>query len=308
MLAVILWLVFISVLMLVFSAVPLSSVETRPTLQSFLTHEGLAQPKKKAVSIFRFIALINKPLCIGPLGKRISRDIATARVNMTAEEFLLLKEILIGATLMALSFLAKQPDMRFFWIAVSFTFGYMLPEFWLKKKVKKVKDAIIRELPDVIDLLGLCVNAGLDFMLALKWVIEKSKASVLVEEMNLLMQEINVGKTRRTALTDLAKKYELADLSTFTRTLIQTDRMGTSVAEALNILSEDMRVSRYRRGERVALKAPMKMLIPLLVFIFPVVAILVAAPVFLDFMHNNPMSQIAGGIGPQGASPIPGVK
>ena len=68
--------------------------------------------------------------------------------------------------------------------------------------------------------------------------------------------------------------------------------MGTSVTDALNILSEDMRLARYRRGEQLALKAPMKMLVPLLVFIFPVVAILVAGPIFLDFIENNPFQAL----------------
>ena len=70
---------------------------------------------------------------------------------------------------------------------------------------------------------------------------------------------------------------------------------GTSVTEALNILSEDMRISRYRRGEQLALKAPLKMLVPLLLFIFPVVGILVAGPIMIDFMENNPFKNVAGG-------------
>ena len=115
---------------------------------------------------------------------------------------------------------------------------------------------------------------------------------MIVDELRNMMQEINVGKPRRDALRDLARKFELPDLSTFSRTLIQADRMGTSVIDALNILSEDMREARFRRGESVALKAPLKMLIPLLFFIFPVVAILVAGPVFLDFMQNNPIKNL----------------
>ena len=71
--------------------------------------------------------------------------------------------------------------------------------------------------------------------------------------------------------------------------------MGTSVTEALNILSEEMRLARYRRGEQIALKAPLKMLIPLLVFIFPVVGILVAGPILLDFVENNPFATLGGG-------------
>jgi tight adherence protein C len=176
---------------------------------------------------------------------------------------------------------------------MSFGVGYMMPEFWLKGKIKKVKDAIVRDLPDAVDLLGLCVNAGLDFMMALKWVVEKSPPSIILQEMNNMLQEINVGKPRRDALRDLSRKYELTDLSTFSRTLIQADKMGTSVSEALNILSEDMRLARFRRGEEIALKAPLKMLAPLLFFIFPVVAILVGGPIFLDFMKNNPLENLA---------------
>ena len=115
---------------------------------------------------------------------------------------------------------------------------------------------------------------------------------MIIDELKNMIQEINVGKPRRDALRDMARKYELPDLSTFARTLIQADRMGTSVSDALNILSEDMREARFRRGEAVAMKAPLKMLIPLLLFIFPVVAILVAGPVFLDFFQNNPLSNM----------------
>jgi tight adherence protein C len=117
----------------------------------------------------------------------------------------------------------------------------------------------------------------------------------MINELNTLLQEINVGKTRRDALRSLADKYKLPDLSTFSRTLIQADKMGTSVSEALTMLAEDMREARYRRGEQLAMKAPMKLLVPLLFFIFPVVGVLVAGPIFLQFMLNSPMQQLTGG-------------
>ena len=96
-------------------------------------------------------------------------------------------------------------------------------------------------------------------------------------------------------MKSLAEKYRLPDLSTFARTLIQADKMGTSVSEALTMLAEDMREARFRRGEQMAMKAPMKLLVPLLFFIFPVVGVLVAGPIFLQFMLNSPMSKLAGG-------------
>lgn len=268
--------------------------ESRPTLES-LGMSPLAKKKKKnAKSFFRTLAMFNKPLCTGPIRVRLSRDLMVARVNLSPEEFFLVKEIGVFLILF-ISYPSVTADFIFGWIAMGVVGGYMVPEFWLHGKVKRVKGIIVKELPDAIDLLGLCVNAGLDFMLSLKWVVEKSAPSVMVDELNTVLQEINVGKTRRDAIKDLAARYSLPDLSTFSRTLIQADKMGTSVTEALNILSEDMRVARYRRGEKLALKAPMKMLVPLLLFIFPVVGILVAGPIMIDFMENNPFSNIAGG-------------
>ena len=268
--------------------------EARPTLQGI----GLEpiKPKKKITifSIVRKIAFINKPLCVGDLRKRIAKDLSVAHVNMNPEEFILIKEIGVFL-LLFITYPTITPDILFGWAAFGFVGGYLVPEFWLKGRMKKVKNAIVKELPDAIDLLGLCVNAGLDFMLSLKWVVEKSPKSVMIDELNNLMQEISVGKTRRDAIKDLARKYDLPDLSTFARTLIQADKMGTSMTDALNILSEDMRLARYRRGEQLALKAPLKMLVPLLLFIFPVVGVLVAGPIMLDFIENNPFKAIAGG-------------
>lgn len=265
--------------------------EKRPTLETL----GLkAEPGKKKGSVLSFLrkfAAINKPLCAGPLRQRLIKDLAMARVHLSPEEFVFVKEVLAGLILF-ISFPSIKPDMVFFWLCMGLAFGYMLPEFWVKGRIKRVKAVMVKELPDAIDLLGLCVNAGLDFMLSLKWVVEKSPPSFMIDELNTVLQEINVGKTRRDAIKDLAQRYELPDLSTFARTLIQADKMGTSVTEALNILSEDMRLARFRRGEQLALKAPMKMLVPLLLFIFPVVGVLVAGPILLDFMENNPFKNI----------------
>ena len=265
--------------------------EYRPTLQAFGYQTEALKKKKSSLFFIRKIALINKPLCAGFLRQRIAKDLAMAHVHMTPEEFFLLKEIGIILTLL-LTYPMIKPDMMIFWLFMSSGVGYMLPEYWLKGKIKKVRGTIIKELPDAIDLLGLCVNAGLDFMLALKWVVEKSPPSVMTNELNILLQEINVGKTRRDALKDLSGKYNMPDLSTFSRTLIQADKMGTSVSDALNLLSEDMRLARFRRGEQLAMKAPMKLLVPLLFFIFPVVGILVAGPIFLQFIEENPLSKL----------------
>ena len=125
------------------------------------------------ITHFRKLAMINKPLCVGALRGRLTRDLAMARVDMAPEEFIFIKEVLAGLVLFV-TFPSITPDMIFFWICVGVISGYMLPEFWVKGKIRRVKAVMVKELPDAIDLLGLCVNAGLDFMLSLKWVVEKS--------------------------------------------------------------------------------------------------------------------------------------
>ena len=276
------------------------AVDNRPKLQlnmddPFADLKPASEVKKQKgpgdflLMVVGKVALVNRPLAISPTGRRMYRDLAMAKTRITVEEFFLIKEILVVTLIFVAIKVNDNSDFFMFGILMSIAVGYMAPEFWVKNRIKKIKEEILKYLPDTVDLLGLCVNAGLDFMMALKYVVEKSNVTVVTDELKNMMQEINVGKPRRDALRDLARKYELPDLSTFSRTLIQADRMGTSVIDALNILSEDMREARFRRGEAVALKAPLKMLLPLLFFIFPVVSILVAGPVFLDFFQNNPL-------------------
>jgi pilus assembly protein TadC len=293
MLVFILILIFFSAFTLVTGVFSILKIEERVTLK-ILDEEFPKEEKKKKVSLLGALAFFNAPLCVGKVGERMRRDLSVARVDLAPEAFLLVKEICIVGLLFA-TYPMSDPQNRTLWLFMMLGLGFYGPEFWLKMQIRKVKNSIIRDLPDAIDLLSLCVNAGLDFLLALKWVIEKSAPSVLILELKQVMQEVHVGKPRRDALTDFANKYQIPDLSTFTRALVQADRMGTSVAEALNIISEDMRIARFRRGEQIALKAPLKMLIPLLFCIFPVVGIIVAGPVLLQFMQGNPMSKLAGG-------------
>jgi tight adherence protein C len=287
--------------MLLVAGIKMDVLEARPTLKM---HDfGIVsseQTKKKTerrslvATFLRGMSVLNKPLISQEMRRNMLKNITVSHTGLSPEEFLLIKELFIGGLIfMTVTFLNQ--DLLVFGVLMSIALGYFLPEVWLRGKIRQAKESIVKQLPDTVDLLGLCVNAGLDFMMALKWVVEKSSPSFLISEMNNVLQEINVGKPRRDALRDLAKKYEIPDLSTFSRTLIQADKMGTSVSEALNILSEDMRMARYRRGEAMALKAPLKMLMPLLFCIFPVVGILVGAPIFLDFMYNNPLKNMAGG-------------
>jgi tight adherence protein C len=101
------------------------------------------------------------------------------------------------------------------------------------------------------------------------------------------LEEIKWGKPRAQALRDLAKRVEVTEVSSFVHLLIQAERMGTPVSEAFGIISEDTRLQRFREGERFAMKAPLKILIPLIFCILPVIGIIVAGPVLLTFMKGD---------------------
>ena len=162
-----------------------------------------------------------------------------------------------------------------------------LPDIMLNSRVSKRKFLISRILPETIDLLGLCVGAGLDFMAAVRWVVDKVATNPMIEELTLVLKEINVGKPRVEALRDMARRVEIPDVTSFVRILVQADRMGTPVEETFRILSEDTRMRRFRRGERQAMKAPLKMLVPLIFCILPVILIIVAGPILLRFIRQG---------------------
>ena len=302
MLTICLLFMFFSAFSLILGLMPLN-LDSRPRLKlqplDFNTTQPKAQKKVSlafaAFNIIRKLAVVVKPLCSPAIRQRMSKDLSMGKVDVVVEEFMLIKLLMIFVLLWLFSPLFSKPDIAIPIFGMCLAFGYLIPDFWLKSRIKKIKESLVKDLPDTVDLLALCVNAGLDFMMALKYLVEKSKPTMIMNELAIMMQEINVGKPRREALRSFSKKYELSDISTFARTLIQADRMGTSVSEALNILSEDMRETRLRRGEAVALKAPLKMLIPLLLFIFPVVGILVAGPIFLEFFTKNPLQSLTGG-------------
>jgi len=213
---------------------------------------------------------------------------------MTPEQFFGAKEFMaIFAVLLGIGFLPADDIVK---IVVAGIAGFFLPDLWLDMKLKQRRAAVVRTLPDTVDLLSLCVDAGLDFIAASRWIVEKSRSTAFIEELSLMLHEIKVGKPRREALKDLSRRINAPDVTAFARTLIQADRMGTPIAEALAILSDDVRERFFRRAERTALQAPMKMLIPLIFFILPVVGVIVGGPIAIQFMNGSLLGGMGGGI------------
>jgi len=163
--------------------------------------------------------------------------------------------------------------------------GFFYPTaIWLKGLIEKRTKAILRALPDTIDLLTLCIEAGLDFGAAIRKIVDKGKEGPLKDEFARLESEISMGASRMEALRNMAKRNDIDDLNSFLISLIQAVKMGTSLGPVLRVQAEQLRMKRSQRAEKLAAEAPIKMLAPLLICIFPTVFIILFLPIIMQVM------------------------
>jgi len=215
---------------------------------------------------------------------KTKKNLFSAGRPMTLSQFMALK-FLLALGLPAGLYIVLRPEPAF--LIVALAVGYIAPDMWLKEKIKKRKKEVLKDLPYVIDLLNICVGAGLDFMVAVNHVIREFRPCVLVEELQVLVREIQMGLSRRDALKNLAERVKAPEVNSFVRTLLQADRMGTPITAALRMHAEELRDIRFQKGEEMALKAPIKLLFPLLFFILPVVLIIVGGPILIQFTQGG---------------------
>jgi tight adherence protein C len=216
---------------------------------------------------------------------KIKNRIDAAHVNISPVAFFNLKIMLMLTFTILVTGIVGHVEPVFVLVAV--LLGYVIPDFYLKQKLSKRKNMISRRLPETVDLLGLCIEAGLDFVSAVRWVVDKTPGTAMTEELAFVVEEIKWGKPRIQALKDMARRLDIPEMTSFVQTIIQADRMGTPVAEAFTIISEDARAQRFHRGQRIALQAPIKILIPLIFFIMPVIGIVIGGPILLQFMQGG---------------------
>ena len=227
------------------------------------------------------------------LHEKLKHKLDAARVKLAAEEFFNLK--LFSAIAFGASTFFVASRFQALPFTVGALLGFFIPDIWINRQIAKRKYVIARLLPETVDLLALCVEAGLDFTTAVRWIIEKTSMNPMVEELAFVLEEIKWGKPRTQALKDMSRRLNIPEVSTFVQTLVQAERMGTPVAEAFTILSEDTRLQRFRAGERFAMQAPIKILIPLIFCILPVIAIIVGGPIFLQFSSGGLLTGIGVG-------------
>ena len=176
----------------------------------------------------------------------------------------------------------------FFVPIATFAVAYLLPDMWLTWRVSVRQRKLRKALPDALDLLVICVEAGLGLDQALMKVSQDMKIAhpELSEELQFVNLEMRIGKTRIDALRELARRTGLDDIKSLVAMLIQTERFGTSIAQSLRVYSDDMRLKRRQRAEEMSAKTSVKMVPALVFFIFPALMVVILGPAIITLMHQ----------------------
>jgi tight adherence protein C len=208
----------------------------------------------------------------------------------------LLAAILLGGLGTASSFLSGALPLvqRVLLPGVGVGLGFYLPVLSLGSRIRKRQHEIVRSLPDALDLLTICVEAGLGFDAAMAKVAEKWDTELSLA-FSRVIQEIQLGKLRREALRGMADRMEVRDVSTFVAAIIQADQLGVSIARVLRIQSDQMRVRRRQRAEELASQAGIKMLPAIAFLIFPAIFVVLLGPAIIQM--KNLAASGAFGIG-----------
>ena len=173
----------------------------------------------------------------------------------------------------------------FLFALVAAGLGWVVPEIMMQSKAKQRGKDIQKALPDALDLLTVSVEAGLGFDAALVRVVERRKGP-LSDEFGTVLREMRVGTPRREALKQLAERVKVDDITSLASAIIQTDHLGVGIANILRIQSEQSRVKRRQRIEEAAMKAPIKMLFPLIFFIFPTLFVVLLGPAVIQIAET----------------------
>jgi len=221
--------------------------------------------------------------------KKLDKQLKSAGINLNAQEFTFIKSILAliflsgGAVLYLL--LPFEQMYRVLILLVLVCIPVYGSSFYLKSRVKKRKEAIVRDLPDVMDLLVVSVEAGLGLDAAIVRQYTKNKSPVLAE-LNGAIREVQMGVPRKTALREMADRCDVKQLSAFVTALLQAEQLGVSVKSVLTAQAERLRTERKQRIQAKAMKAPVKIMLPTVAFIFPVIFIILLGPAAVSLIST----------------------
>jgi len=226
--------------------------------------------------IIRRLAAVNKMLYIPGFRKTMAIKLRKAGQpgGLDPDGFLAVKELgtLFGAALVGYLYLVTGRFSLTFLI-LFVTLGYFWPNLWLKEKIRMRQKQMSLELPYILDLMTVSVEAGLDFMRAVERVVETIREGELVKEFQTMLREAKIGRTRREVLRNLAERCETPDVDSFVSALVQADELGTSISRVLRLIANQVREKRAQQAEKIAAEAELKLLFPLVVVLLAVLLV-----------------------------------
>lgn len=200
----------------------------------------------------------------------------------------LVAAVVVGAlALLVLTSSQSSPPAQVFLLTIVGTLaGFFIPQFYLSRNVSKRQKNVRRAMPDALDLLTICVEAGLGFDAAMAKVVEKWTNQLSIA-FSRVLQEIQLGKLRREALKSMSENIGISEMTSFVAAVIQSEQLGVSMARVLRIQADQMRVRRRQLAEEAAHQAPIKMLLPMVFIIFPSLLIILLAPAAFQIMKSG---------------------
>ncbi|MCU0512701.1 MAG: type II secretion system F family protein [Anaerolineae bacterium] len=192
----------------------------------------------------------------------------------------------LGGFLMGFQIMQQPFPNNLLWTLGGCALGYYFPILSVKSKISKRQNSVIKALPDALDLLVICVEAGLGFDAAMGKVYEKWDNELSLA-FGRVLREIQLGKPRKDALKDMSTRMDVPDVNSFVAAIIQAEQLGVSMSKILRVQSDQMRVKRRQRAQEKAQQAPVKMMIPMVLLIFPSIWIVLLGPAVIQLMNTN---------------------
>jgi tight adherence protein C len=232
------------------------------------------------------------------LGSRLAVDrlVATQkRLQGAGLDYMLLPEQFFGvqatsaalALILAIVLLPLAPLHFLAWLLLLPLAGFFYPLLWLRDRRTRRRQEILRLLPVYLDFISMAVEAGLNLSGAIAQVVEKGPPGTLRFEFSRVLREIRSGLSRADALRRLAERVDLAPMYSFVGAVIQTERTGGSFGPVLKAMANQRRTERFQAAEKIAMEAPVKLIAPLVLFIFPVTFIILAFPLVMKFLSSG---------------------
>ena len=165
--------------------------------------------------------------------------------------------------------------------------GFIYPDIYVSGLIQKRRRRVFRDMPDFLDTLRLTIDAGLDLGSALSVCVARGRKGPLMDEMEKVERDIKLGRTRKEAFRAFADRLQMTEINAFVLALIQADQLGASIGPILRVQADVSRTRRWQAAEVVVNKMPMKMLAPLIVFIFPASFIILFAPLLIQYMQSK---------------------